>query len=155
MFKETADHLLYPSPTAFSVGHGDVTTLFEVVGRVVGKALYEGIVIQPQFAHFFLAKLLGNTVHLHHLPSLDPELYKNLIFIKNYSGDIRDLCLTFTVPREDAEILGQSGDDEYCLVPGKSHLLRAFTIDNHVVTDTAQVEIKKKLLIKTNSCIYT
>ena len=34
------------------------------------------------------------------LPSLDPELYKNLMFLKSYEGDVSDLCLDFTASEE-------------------------------------------------------
>ena len=32
---------------------------FEFAGRLLGKALYEGILVEPRFAQFFLRKLLG------------------------------------------------------------------------------------------------
>jgi hypothetical protein len=32
-----------------------------------------------------------------YLPALDPDLYKNLMFLKNYEGDVEDLSLNFTV----------------------------------------------------------
>lgn len=57
--------------------------------------------VQPEFATFFLGFIRGdyNFLHLFHdLHGLDPELYKNLMFLKTYSGgDVEDLCLTFTV----------------------------------------------------------
>ena len=45
--------------------------IFECLGRFLGKALYEGIVVNPEFATFFLSKLLHKVPGLHHLPSLD------------------------------------------------------------------------------------
>lgn len=68
---------LYPNPSSalFSGVPDDVA--FEFIGRVLGKALYEGITIGPLFARFFLVKLLGRPANLHHLSSLDFELYKN------------------------------------------------------------------------------
>lgn len=54
---------------------------------MLGKALYEGIVVDVPFASFFLSHVLGH----HHssfyssideLPSLDSEFYKNLTSIK-------------------------------------------------------------------------
>jgi len=32
---------------------------------------------------------------------MDPELYKNLLFIKHFEGDLEDLALTFSVSEED------------------------------------------------------
>jgi len=87
--------------------------LFEFVGRVLGKALYEGIVVQPNFAHFFLSKLLGKHNYLHDLPSYSPELYKNLMFLKSYEGDAADLCLNFVATQNAC---GESREVE--LAPG-------------------------------------
>jgi ubiquitin-protein ligase E3 C len=112
---------LYPNPSSalFSGLPDDVA--FEFVGRVLGKALYEGITVGPQFARFFLVKLLGRPATLHHLPSLDLELYKSLMFLKSYDGDVADLCLTFTISRDLAGGGGGGGSsesDEAELVPG-------------------------------------
>ncbi|GLE01208.1 hypothetical protein PINS_up010038 [Pythium insidiosum] len=97
------DQLLYPNPHASSshfARESDHLTLFQFVGRILGKALYEGIVVQPKFAHFFLSKLLHSHNHLNELPSLDQEIYKNLLFLKSYEGDVEDLGLTFTVVQD-------------------------------------------------------
>ena len=48
--------------------------------------MFEGITVQPQLAHFFLRRLLGKHNGLNELPSLDVELYKNLMFLKTYEG---------------------------------------------------------------------
>jgi ubiquitin-protein ligase E3 C len=61
---------------------------FNPLGRVLGKALFENITIQPQFAHFFLAFMHGryNFMNLvNDLRTLDEGLYKNLMFLKPYS----------------------------------------------------------------------
>jgi ubiquitin-protein ligase E3 C len=44
---------------------------------------------------------------------VDPELYKSLMFLKTYAGDVADLSLTFTAATE----LGAAGDEAE-LVPG-------------------------------------
>jgi ubiquitin-protein ligase E3 C len=46
---------------------------------VLGKAIYEGILVDISFAGFFLAKWLGRQSYLDDLNSLDSELYKGLI----------------------------------------------------------------------------
>ena len=46
---------------------------------MLGKALYEGILVDISFAGFFLAKWLGRQSYLDDLRSLDNELYKGLI----------------------------------------------------------------------------
>ncbi|XP_041891096.1 ubiquitin-protein ligase E3B isoform X2 [Corvus kubaryi] len=117
LFKTTSgDERLYPSPTSYI--HENYLQLFEFVGKMLGKAVYEGIVVDVPFASFFLSQLLGH----HHsvfyssvdeLPSLDSEFYKNLTSIKRYDGDISDLGLTLSY---DEDVMGQLVCHE--LVPG-------------------------------------
>lgn len=87
LFKTTNDQRLYPSPT--SQLQDNHLQLFEFVGRMLGKAVYEGIVVDVPFAMFFLSQLLGQTQQalyscMDELPSLDKELYRSLTFIKHY-----------------------------------------------------------------------
>ena len=105
LFSVTSSQLLYPNHNAVSLyPREELDKLYFFVGRVLGKALFENLVVQPQFAHFFLSFINGryNFVNLiDDLATLDPELYKNLIFLKTYEGNISDLCLTFSIS-EDA-----------------------------------------------------
>lgn len=32
---------------------------FQFLGRLLGKAMYDGIILEPKFADFFLRKLIG------------------------------------------------------------------------------------------------
>jgi ubiquitin-protein ligase E3 C len=69
---------------------------------MIGKALYEGVLVDVSFADFFLAKWIGKQGFLDDLPSLDPELYQGLIFLKNYTGDVeKDFALNFTISIEE------------------------------------------------------
>eukprot|EP00628_Pelagophyceae_sp_CCMP2097_P027106 CAMPEP_0184211358 /NCGR_PEP_ID=MMETSP0976-20121227/13089_1 /TAXON_ID=483370 /ORGANISM="non described non described, Strain CCMP2097" /LENGTH=1054 /DNA_ID=CAMNT_0026516061 /DNA_START=102 /DNA_END=3263 /DNA_ORIENTATION=+ len=99
LFKTTDGGLLYPNPDAQWL-HGDgALRLFRFVGRVVGKALREGITIQPRFARFFLSAIRGDYNYLdlfQDLKTLDGELYRNLRFLRAYAGDVADLGLTFS-----------------------------------------------------------
>ncbi|KAG7375508.1 hypothetical protein PHYPSEUDO_000937 [Phytophthora pseudosyringae] len=116
LFLTTHDQLLYPNPNSASSHfsrESDHLTMFQFVGRILGKALYEGIVVQPKFAHFFLSKLLHSFNQLNELPSLDPEIYKNLMFLKSYDGDVEDLGLTHTVVQD---MFGEQKEIE--IIPG-------------------------------------
>jgi ubiquitin-protein ligase E3 C len=109
LFCSTEGGLIYPNPQAKQLyEEGELEKLYSFLGRVLGKALYENITpITPRFAPFFL-----NFMHskynfqnmVQDLRSLDPELYKNLMFLKSYTGDVGDLCLTFAV--DDTSALG-------------------------------------------------
>jgi ubiquitin-protein ligase E3 C len=124
LFKVTeagvAGNCLYPNPSSRTVHGGDHIVLFEFLGRILGKALYEGITINPRFAHFFLSFLRGDYNFLHMLPDLstvDPQLYNNLMFLKNYDGDCSDLCLTFTITTDEF-----GGTKEFPLIPNGANV---------------------------------
>ena len=91
LFKLTDVNTVYPNPDAAILhGEAEVEKIFTFLGRVLGKAIFENITIQPQFAHFFLAFMHGRYNYMHlinDMSSLDKELYKNLMFLK--------VCLTF------------------------------------------------------------
>uniref|UniRef100_A0AAR2K2R5 Ubiquitin-protein ligase E3B n=1 Tax=Pygocentrus nattereri TaxID=42514 RepID=A0AAR2K2R5_PYGNA len=117
LFKTTnGNERLYPSPT--SNIHENHLQLFEFVGKMLGKALYEGIVVDVPFASFFLSQVLGHHhssfySYIDELPSLDSEFYKNLTSIKRYDGDVSDLGLTLSY---DEDVMGQLVCHE--LIPG-------------------------------------
>ncbi|XP_018416141.1 PREDICTED: ubiquitin-protein ligase E3B [Nanorana parkeri] len=117
LFKTTSSgDRLYPSPTSYI--HENYLQLFEFVGKMLGKAVYEGIVVDVPFASFFMSQLLGHHHSIFYssvdeLPSLDSEFYKNLTSIKRYDGDISDLGLTLSY---DEDVMGQLVCHE--LVPG-------------------------------------
>ncbi|GLH04043.1 E3 ubiquitin-protein ligase Nedd-4 [Gryllus bimaculatus] len=116
LFRVTSEERLYPSPTSYM--QDNHLQLFEFVGRMLGKAVYEGIVVDVPFASFFLSQLLGQQHQalyssMDELPSLDRELYRSLTFIKHHQGNISELDLTFTV---DEDCLGKLVTHE--LIPG-------------------------------------
>ncbi|XP_045698199.1 ubiquitin-protein ligase E3B isoform X1 [Phyllostomus hastatus] len=160
LFKTTnGDERLYPSPTSYI--HENYLQLFEFVGKMLGKAVYEGIVVDVPFASFFLSQLLGH----HHsvfyssvdeLPSLDSEFYKNLTSIKRYDGDIADLGLTLSY---DEDVMGQLVCHE--LVPGGKtipvtnenkisyiHLMAHFRMHTQIKNQTAALISGFRSIIK-------
>ncbi|KAL3681995.1 hypothetical protein R1sor_000017 [Riccia sorocarpa] len=100
LFVQTAteEGLLYPHSAAASLGHG--LQMIEFLGQIIGKALYEGILLEYSFSPLFVSKLLGRSSFLDDLSSLDVELHRNLMYLKHYEDDARDLALDFTVTQE-------------------------------------------------------
>ncbi|KAJ1628340.1 HECT-domain-containing protein [Pavlovales sp. CCMP2436] len=96
LFQTTGEGELYSSPTARH-DVSESSARFEFVGSMLGKALYENILLDVPLAPFFLAKLLGRTNTVNDLPSLDPELHRNLLFLKSYQGQLEDLALCYAV----------------------------------------------------------
>lgn len=112
LFKETNDHLLYPNPGS-GVIHEQHLQYFDFLGSLLGKAMYEGILVDIPFATFFLSKLKQKHNYLNDLPSLDPELYRHLLFLKHYRGDVAELELYFVIINNE---YGEQKEEE--LLPG-------------------------------------
>ncbi|KAI9443566.1 HECT-domain-containing protein [Lactarius indigo] len=91
---------LYPSHGSYAT-EAHSLNWYRFIGRILGKALYEGILVDVAFAGFFLAKWLGKQSFLDDLASLDPDLYQGLIFLKHYPGNPEDLSLNFTIADEE------------------------------------------------------
>lgn len=89
LFCSTTSGLLYPNPDVYLLFDDEATvdSFYEFVGVILGKSLYENITIQPLFAHFFLSFMHGKydfTHMLEDMATLDAEIHKNLMFLKNY-----------------------------------------------------------------------
>ncbi|KZO97211.1 HECT-domain-containing protein [Calocera viscosa TUFC12733] len=91
---------LYPNPHSYA-REGRQLNWFRFMGRILGKALYDGILVDLAFAPFFLGKWLGKRSFFDDLASLDPELYNGLVYLKHCESP-EDLSLNFTVT--DAEL---------------------------------------------------
>jgi len=128
MFVENDQHLLYPNPAAVEetkellkesgIKQGtdfwrsaiqDLLQRYEFLGRIIGKCLYENILVDVDFAGFFLLKWAltgghgqapnesGYRANINDLRDFDEGLYQGLLKLKNYTGDVSDFGLTFSV----------------------------------------------------------
>ncbi|KLU88337.1 hypothetical protein MAPG_07324 [Magnaporthiopsis poae ATCC 64411] len=76
---------------------------YEFLGRIVGKCMYEGILIDIAFAGFFLLKWvsaatdLGYRASINDVREMDEELYQGLLRLKNMQSDVSELDLDFTI----------------------------------------------------------
>lgn len=101
MFKSTPDAHLYPNPNA-SIVMDNFKPQFEFLGRLLGKALFDRVLVDVPLAAFFRLKMLGELNCPADLASLDPELYKNMKYLKNCPADtVEDIGLNFTVVNND------------------------------------------------------
>ncbi|KAH0553850.1 ubiquitin-protein ligase E3C [Cotesia glomerata] len=109
-FRLTKDNMLYPNPKVHLL-IDDFPKHYFFIGRMLGKAIYENLLVELPFAEFFLSKIVGthSDVDIHHLDSLDPVMYRNLLYLKSYKGDVADLGLDFTVLSDE---LGERRVDE-------------------------------------------
>lgn len=81
-------------------GINDLLRQYEFLGRIIGKCMYEGILINIVFAPFFLLKWATSDTYranINDLRELDEELYQGLVALKNYPGDVKDFGTDFTI----------------------------------------------------------
>lgn len=93
---------------------------YQFLGLVLGKAVYESILVEPQFCFPFLNQLLCQQNNLDDLKNVDPSYYKQLSSLRNMNAEaIQSLHLTFDIPiyKEDGSM--ESVD----LIPGGSKVL--------------------------------
>lgn len=125
LFVVNSQNFLYPNPSVLdqvrsagrharfneeevSIMVYETLKQYEFLGRIIGKCLYEGILIDINFAGFFLlkwaldsssSKTSGSSFKgdINDLRDFDEELYQGLLRLKNYPGDVSDFGLYFTI----------------------------------------------------------
>jgi ubiquitin-protein ligase E3 C len=151
-FVENDKHLLYPNPVAMEevelkyrtyVGDSlrgqtaketkrelerELLRQYDFLGRIIGKCLYEGILVDVTFAGFFLKKwaLTGGTgsasmesgyrASINDLRELDEGLYRGLLALKN-AENAEDIGAVFAV-------------DDTVGPPGKQQIIQTELIEN-------------------------
>ncbi|RQM05009.1 hypothetical protein DH86_00003716, partial [Scytalidium sp. 3C] len=72
---------------------------FKFIGRIIGKALYEGRVLDCHFSRAVYRSILGKPVSIKDMESLDPDYYKSLVWM--LENDINDIITeTFSVDND-------------------------------------------------------
>jgi ubiquitin-protein ligase E3 C len=128
LFITNDQNLLYPNPSALDEKREllrvsgidetlpewretmiDLLRRYEFLGRIIGKCLYEGILVDIGFAGFFLLKWSSTDAagsssqdsrylaNINDLRDLDESLYQGLLQLKNYTGDVSDFSLDLTI----------------------------------------------------------
>ena len=83
----------------FNINSFEAKVKFELIGIVLGLALFNGIILDVKFPMAIYKKLLGIKPCLNDLKEYDPELYNNLYFLINTDDKNlkENLDTTFTV----------------------------------------------------------
>lgn len=94
-----ADRTTY-QPNRASEINPDHLAFFKFVGRVIGKAIYDGRLLDAYFTRSFYKHILGKSVDYRDLEAVDPEYFKSLEWM--LQNDITEvLDLTFSVDNEE------------------------------------------------------
>ncbi|KAK7057165.1 hypothetical protein R3P38DRAFT_3252330 [Favolaschia claudopus] len=93
-----ADRLTY-QPNKNSWVNPEHLSFFKFVGRVIGKAIYDGRLLDAYFARSLYRQLLGKPVDYKDVEWVDPEYYNSLCWI--LENDPTPLELTFSVEADE------------------------------------------------------
>lgn len=93
-----ADKLTY-QPNKNSWVNPEHLSFFKFVGRVIGKAIYDGRLLDAYFARSLYRQLLGKPVDYRDVEWVDPEYYNSLCWI--LENDPTPLELTFSVEADE------------------------------------------------------
>ncbi|TAQ88206.1 hypothetical protein B7494_g3474 [Chlorociboria aeruginascens] len=86
-------------PNQLSSVNEEHLTFFKFIGRIIGKALYEGRVLDCHFSRAVYKRILGKAVSVKDMESLDPDYYKSLVWM--LENDITDIITeTFSVDND-------------------------------------------------------
>ncbi len=83
---------------------------FKFIGRIIGKALYEGRVLDCYFSRAVYKRILGKPVSVKDMESFDPDYYKSLVWM--LENDITDI-ITETFSVED-DVFGVTRIEDLC-----------------------------------------
>jgi len=72
---------------------------FKFVGRIIGKAIYDGRLLDAHFARSFYRQLLGKPVDYRDVEWVDPEYYNSLCWILENDPTVLDL--TFSLEADE------------------------------------------------------
>lgn len=90
-------------PNKLSPINDEHLPFFKFIGRIIGKALYEGRLLDCYFSRAVYKRILGKPVSVKDMESFDPDYYKSLVWM--LENDITDI-ITETFSVED-DVFGE------------------------------------------------
>ncbi|CRG96242.1 ubiquitin-protein ligase, putative [Plasmodium gallinaceum] len=92
LFQNIKNNTLFPK----TYNKNDNLNLYEFSGKIVGKAIYERILIESVFNKVFLNLLLFDDIDINDLYFIDENIFNSLLYIQN-TNDVENLSLTFCI----------------------------------------------------------
>jgi E3 ubiquitin-protein ligase HUWE1 len=92
-----ADQLTY-QPSQRSWVNPEHIGFFRFIGKMIGKAIYDGRLLDAYFSRAFYKQMLGRKVDIRDLESVDPEYHKSLVWmLENDITGVIDLDFSLEV----------------------------------------------------------
>jgi E3 ubiquitin-protein ligase HUWE1 len=127
-------------PSVMSAMHGqaEADKWYHFIGRIVGKAVCDGYLIDARFTRSFYKHMLGMPVSLNDVESLDPEFHRSMkLMLEMSAEDLEAIDANFVETVEYAP--GERQDKE--LFPGGAEV--TVTIDNR--NDYVELMVAQRL----------
>ncbi|XP_021903500.1 E3 ubiquitin-protein ligase UPL1-like [Carica papaya] len=106
-------------PNPNSVYQTEHLSYFKFVGRVVGKALFDGQLLDVHFTRSFYKHILGVKVTYHDIEAIDPDYFKNLKWmLENDISDVPDLTFSIDADEEKLILYERTEVTDHELIPG-------------------------------------
>ncbi|KDP41504.1 hypothetical protein JCGZ_15911 [Jatropha curcas] len=106
-------------PNPNSVYQTEHLSYFKFVGRVVGKALFDGQLLDVHFTRSFYKHILGVKVTYHDIEAIDPDYFKNLKWmLENDISDCLDLTFSIDADEEKLILYERTEVTDHELIPG-------------------------------------
>ncbi|TQD73794.1 hypothetical protein C1H46_040671 [Malus baccata] len=110
-------------PNPNSVYQTEHLSYFKFVGRVVGKALFDGQLLDVHFTRSFYKHILGAKVTYHDIEAIDPDYFKNLKWmLENDISDVLDLTFSIDADEEKLILYERTEVTDYELIPGGQNI---------------------------------
>ncbi|XP_028066908.1 E3 ubiquitin-protein ligase UPL2-like isoform X3 [Camellia sinensis] len=111
------DSTFQPNPNSgYQTEH---LSYFKFVGRVVGKALFDGQLLDVHFTRSFYKHILGVKVTYHDIEAIDPHYFRNLKWmLENDISDILDLTFSIDADEEQLILYERTEVTDYELIRG-------------------------------------
>jgi len=119
LFNPTSSNLLVPNPISVALFEDWTMQYYQFIGKMLGKAMYDCILVESQFSVIFLNVLLGKLNQFDDLVFLDEQTHRSLKQLKQMAAageNLEELDLYFVMQRIDLEGNVVSTD----LIPGGS-----------------------------------
>ena len=99
LFMSTEDGCTF-QPNPNSSINLDHLRYFRFVGRIVGKAVVDGFLLDAHFTRSLYKHMLGMHPTHHDMEAIDPDYYRNLKTVLEYNLQDIGLDLTFSIEHE-------------------------------------------------------
>lgn len=100
LFTAAANSITFqPNPLSFV--NKEHLSYFKFVGRIIGKAISDGQLLDAHFTRSFYKHILGIQITYHDIEAIDPEYYRSLRSMLDNS--LEDLCLDLTFSVEKSQ----------------------------------------------------